>query len=101
MKLSLSDLLKKLRKYNQRNYLQFIFCMTFSVLLVTSYAVMLYSTIVQQTLPVGGDSRKQVMMIFAIAIAGCLIFIMYAANLFLKYKSRETGVFLALSLIHI
>lgn len=96
MKLSLSDLLKKLRKYNQRNYLQFIFCMTFSVLLITSYAVMLYSTIVQQTLPVGGDSRKQVMMIFAIAIAGCLIFIMYAANLFLKYKSRETGVFLAL-----
>lgn len=96
MKLSMSDLLKKLRKYNQRNYLQFIFCMTFSVLLITSYAVMLYSTIVQQTLPVGGDSRKQVMMIFAIAIVGCLIFIMYAANLFLKYKSRETGVFLAL-----
>ncbi|MBO0453356.1 FtsX-like permease family protein [Candidatus Enterococcus murrayae] len=96
MKLSMSDLLKKLRKYNQRNYLQFIFCMTFSVLLITSYAVMLYSTIVQQTLPVGGDSRKQVMMIFAIAIIGCLIFIMYAANLFLKYKSRETGVFLAL-----
>lgn len=96
MKLSMSDLLKKLRKYNQRNYLQFVFCMTFSVLLITSYAVMLYSTIVQQTLPVGGDSRKQVMMIFAIAIIGCLIFIMYAASLFLKYKSRETGVFLAL-----
>lgn len=96
MKLSMSDLLKKLRKYNQRNYLQFVFCMTFSVLLITSYAVMLYSTIVQQTLPIGGDSRKQVMMIFAIAIIGCLIFIMYAASLFLKYKSRETGVFLAL-----
>lgn len=96
MKLSMSDLLKKLRKYNQRNYLQFIFCMTFSVLLITSYAVMLYSTIVQQTLPVGGDSRKQVLMIFAIAIIGCLIFILYAASLFLKYKSRETGVFLAL-----
>lgn len=96
MKLSMSDLLKKLRKYNQRNYLQFVFCMTFSVLLITSYAVMLYSTIVQQTLPVGGDSRKQVLMIFAIAIIGCLIFIMYAASLFLKYKSRETGVFLAL-----
>lgn len=96
MKLSMSDLLKKLRKYNQRNYLQFIFCMTFSVLLITSYAVMLYSTIVQQTLPIGGDSRKQVMMIFTIAIVGCLIFILYAANLFFKYKSRETGVFLAL-----
>ncbi|MDT2600859.1 ABC transporter permease [Enterococcus hulanensis] len=96
MKLSMSDLLKKLRKYNQRNYLQFVFCMTFSVLLITSYAVMLYSTLVQQTLPVGGDSRKQVMMIFAIALAGCLIFIVYSAGLFLKYKSRETGVFLAL-----
>ncbi|OTO67703.1 MULTISPECIES: ABC transporter permease [unclassified Enterococcus] len=96
MKLSLSDLLKKLRKYNQQQYLQFTFCMTFSVLLITSYAVMLYSTIVQQTLPIGGDSRKQVMMIFAIALAGCFIFILYAASLFLKYKSRETGVFLAL-----
>ena len=89
MKLSMSDLLKKLRKYNQRNYLQFVFCMTFSVLLITSYAVMLYSTLVQQTLPVGGDSRKQVMMIFAIALAGCLIFIVYSCLLYTSPSPRD------------
>ncbi|GCF93996.1 ABC transporter permease [Enterococcus florum] len=96
MKLTMPSLLKKLRKYNFRQYAQFLFCVTFSVLLVTSYAVMLYSTLVQRTFPEGGDSRKQIWMIFAVALLGCLIFIMYSTSLFLKYKSRETGVFLAL-----
>ena len=39
---------------------------------------------------------KQVMMVFCIAILGCLVFTVYAAMLFFRYKSREIGVFLAL-----
>ena len=41
-------------------------------------------------------TTKQVMMVFCIAILGCLVFTVYAAMLFFRYKSRETGVFLAL-----
>ena len=59
---------------------------------------MMYSPTVQNTLPQGGDSRKQVMMIFILAVIGCAAFSVYASGLFFRYKSRETGVFLALGL---
>ena len=35
-------------------------------------------------------------MIFAVAIIGCTIFTIYAARLFLRYRSREIGIFMAL-----
>jgi len=86
----------KLRKHNQANYRQFKFCISFSVLLISSYLMMLFSPLVQNTLPVGGDSRKQIYMIFGIAAVGCIIFVLYTTGLFYRYKSRELGVFLAL-----
>lgn len=87
---------KKLRTGGKGAYRQFCFCIGFAVLLITSYLMMLMSPLIQETLPEGGDSRKQVYMVFALAAAGCIIFAVYAAKLFLRYKSREAGVFLAL-----
>lgn len=86
----------KLRKKNKGNYRQFQFCICFAVMLISSFLIMIFSPLIQNTLPVGGDSRKQIYMIFAIAAAGCTIFIVYATGLFYRYKSREIGVFLAL-----
>ncbi len=94
--MTLNDLWSKLRKHNKGQYRQFRFCVGFAVMLITSYLMMLQSPLIQNTLPDGGDSRKQVYMIFVLAAVGCLIFIAYAAGLFLRYKSREIGVFLAL-----
>lgn len=94
--MTLNKIWKKLRKNNKDSYRQFCFCIGFAVLLITSYLMVLLSPMIQETLPQGGDSRKQVYMIFALAAAGCLIFITYAAGLFLRCKSREVGVFLAL-----
>ncbi len=86
----------KLRKKNKEHYRQFYFCVWFAVMLIGSYLMMLCSPLVSETLPVGGDSRKQVYMIFCVAAVGCIIFVVYATGLFLRYKSREVGVFLAL-----
>lgn len=86
----------KLRKYNKANYRQFKFCIGFSVMLISSYLMMLFSPLVQNTLPIGGDSRKMIYMIFGIAAAGCVMFVLYTTGLFFRYKSRELGVFLAL-----
>jgi predicted lysophospholipase L1 biosynthesis ABC-type transport system permease subunit len=36
------------------------------------------------------------MMVFVLAVIGCAVFTTYAAGLFFRQKSRETGVFLAL-----
>ena len=66
------------------------------MLLITAYVCMMRSPTILSVLPEGGDSRKQVMMIFALAVIGCAVFTTYAAGLFFRQKSRETGVFLAL-----
>ncbi|BCN29105.1 FtsX-like permease family protein [Anaeromicropila herbilytica] len=89
---------EKLRKKNREPYQQFEFCVGFAVMLISSYLIMLYSPLIQRTLPEGGDSRMQVSMIFVVAAAGCVIFVIYAAGMFLRYKSKEVGVFLALGM---
>ena len=71
-------------------------CGFFSVLLITAYVCMMRSPPSSPVLPEGGDSRKQVMMVFVLAVIGCAVFTAYAAGLFFRQKSGETGVFLAL-----
>lgn len=85
-----------LRRKNKGQYVLLAGCCFFSVLLITAYACMMRAPTILSVLPEGGDSRKQVMMIFVLAVVGCAIFTTYAAGLFFRQKSRETGVFLAL-----
>lgn len=70
--------------------------MTFAVLLVSSLLMMVCSPLIQDSLPAGGDSGKQIYLICGVALSGCIIFAAYAARLFLRYKSREIGIFMAL-----
>lgn len=92
----MNNITSKLRKKNKNYYTMLVFCTILSVVLVTSYSLMFFSPTVENVLPQGGDSRKQGLMIFAIAIAGCAVFSTYASTLFFRYKSREFGIFMAL-----
>lgn len=94
--MSFSALYSKLRKKNIGQYTLLSCCCFFSVMLITSYIFMMRSPTILDVLPEGGDSRKQVMMIFVLAVIGCAVFTTYAAGLFFRQKSKETGVFLAL-----
>ena len=94
--MTLSKIFAKLRKYNKKNYYQLKFCIAFAVMLIASFISMVLNPAIQNARPSGGDSRRMVYMIFAVAIIGCTIFIVYATRLFLRYRSREIGVFLAL-----
>lgn len=94
--MTLSKIFAKLRKYNKKNYYQLKFCIAFAVMLIASFISMVLNPAIQNALPSGGDSRRMVYMIFVVAIIGCTIFIVYATRLFLRYRSREIGVFLAL-----
>lgn len=94
--MTLNNIFAKLQKYNKKNYHQLKFCITFAVMLIASFISMVLNPAIQNVLPVGGDSRKEVYLIFAVAVVGCFVFIVYAAQLFLRYRSREIGVFLAL-----
>lgn len=87
---------KTLRQANRKNYWLLAGCCFFSVLLITAYVTMMYSPTILTVLPEGGDSRRQAMMIFVLAILGCAVFTCYAAGLFFRSKSKDTGLFLAL-----
>ena len=41
--------------------------------------------------PEGGDSRKQMTMIFVLAVLGCGVFTTYASGLFFRHKSRDVA----------
>lgn len=86
----------KLRQKGKEQYLLLSGCLFFSNLLITAFCLMMYSPTVLNTLPEGGDSRKQVMMIFILVVIGCAAFSVYAAGLFFRHKSREIGIFMAL-----
>lgn len=94
--MTLNSIFRKLRKVDRKQYRQFEGCLIFANALVSSFFAVLFSNFIQSILPEGGDSRKQIYLIFALAVIGCYIFVLYAAGLFLRQKSRQIGIFLAL-----
>ncbi len=94
--MTMREVQKKLRKNNSKNYALYTFCTFISLMLITAYSAMMFSPTVLKVLPEGGDSRKQVMAIFALACVGCVVFTIYAAGLFFRKKSKEIGTMMAL-----
>lgn len=93
---TLGQIYSTLRRKNRKNYALLMGCNLFSVMLITAYVSMMRAPTILAILPEGGDSRKQVMMIFVLAVIGCGVFTSYASSLFFRFKSRETGVLMAL-----
>ena len=77
-----SEVYAALRRQNRGRYGLLAGCCFFSVLLITAYACMMRAPTILTILPEGGDSRKQVMMVFVLAVLGCAVFTTYAAGLF-------------------
>ena len=75
-----SQVYAALRRKNKGQYALLAGCSFFSVLLITAYACMMRSPTILTVLPEGGDSRKQVMMVFVLAVIGCAVFTTYAAG---------------------
>lgn len=94
--MTFSETYALLRRKSRKQYFLLTGCCFFSVLLITAYVCMMRSPTILTVLPEGGDSRKQVMMVFALTVIGCGVFTAYASGLFFRQKSRETGIFLAL-----
>lgn len=86
----------KLQKTPPQQALLYLFCNFISLMLITAYAAMMFSPTVLLVLPEGGDSRKQMTMIFVLALFGCVIFTIYASNLFFRKKARQLGILMAL-----
>ena len=63
-----SQVYARLRRKNRGQYALLALCCFFSVLLITAYVCMMRSPTILTILPEGGDSRKQVMMVFVLAV---------------------------------
>ena len=63
-----SQVYAALRQKNRGQYALLAGCNFFSVLLITAYACMMRAPSILSVLPEGGDSRKQVMMVFILAV---------------------------------
>ncbi len=93
---TIKDLEKKLRAQDYRQAKLYLFCNFISLMLITAYAAMMLSPTILHVLPEGGDSRKQMTAIFVLTLVGCLVFTVYATNLFFRQKSKQIGVLMAI-----
>ena len=94
--MTMQKLEQKLQKADRKQAGLYLLCNFIALMLISAYSAMMFSPTVLTILPEGGDSRKQIVAIFILALFGCVIFPVYAASLFFRKKSRKLGILLAL-----
>lgn len=87
---------QKLQYAGRKNAKLYLFCNFMALLIVSAYAALMFSPTIQTVFPPGGDSRKQMNMIFVMTLLGCVVFTLYATGLFFRHKSRQLGILMAL-----
>ena len=93
---SMQRLEQKLQHADRKQACLYLFCNFMALMIISAYAGMMFSPTVQTAFPTGGNSRKQMNMIFILTLLGCVIFTIYAASLFFRHKSRQLGILMAL-----
>lgn len=98
MGMTLNDISRKLFKNNRKQYGLFFFSIAFSVAMTGAYGVLQYSPTVTNVLVDGGSTQTISQAMFFGSMLGIIVFLVYADSIFLKYKSREIGIFLSLGI---
>lgn len=96
--MTLNDVSRKLFKNNRKQYGLFFFSIIFSVAMTGAYGVLQYSPTVTNVLVDGGSTQTISQAMFFGSMLGIIVFLVYADSIFLKYKSREIGIFLSLGI---
>ena len=87
---------QKLQRADRKQSRLYLFCNFMALMIISAYSALMLSPTVQKVFPEGGDSRKQMYMIFVMTLLGCVVFTIYALGLFFRHKSRQLGVLMAL-----
>lgn len=98
MGMTLNDISRKLLKNNRKQYRLFFFSIAFSIAMTGAYGVLQYSPTVTNVLVDGGSTQTISQAMFFGSMLGIVVFLVYTDSIFLKYKSREIGVFLSLGI---
>lgn len=94
--MNMKDIEQKLRHADYKQAKLYLFCNFIALMIITAYALLMKSPTILTILPEGGDSRRQMYMIFFLTLFGCVVFTIYAASLFFRKKSRQLGILMAL-----
>lgn len=98
MGMTLNVISRKLFKNNWKQYGLFFFSIAFSIAMTGAYGVLQYSPTVTNVLVDGGSTQTISQAMFFGSMLGIIVFLVYADSIFLKYKSREIGIFLSLGI---
>ena len=93
---TMNELEARLRRTDRKQAGLYLFCNFISLMLMTAYSALMFSPTVLNIFPEGGDSLRQLYMIFIMTLFGCTVFTVYAASLFFRKKSRQLGILMAL-----
>lgn len=96
--MNLNDITKKLVRNNFKEYGLLIFCVAFTVCMTTTMGMIQFSPSVTNVLVPGGSSQMTALTLYGIMMIGCTAFIIFAQGLFMRYKSKEIGVFISLGI---
>ena len=94
--MNMKDIERKLRHVGYKQAKLYFFCNLIALMIITAYILLMKSPTILTILPEGGDSRRQMYMIFALTLFGCVVFTIYAASLFFRKKTRQIGILMAL-----
>lgn len=96
LSMNMKDIEQKLRHASYKQAKLYFFCNFIALMIITAYSLLMKSPTILTILPEGGDSRRQMYMIFALTLFGCVVFTIYAASLFFRKKTRQIGILMAL-----
>lgn len=94
--INMKQMERKLQRADRKQSRLYLFCNFMALMIISAYAALMLSPTVQKVFPKGGDSAKQMHMIFVMTLAGCVIFTIYALGLFFRHKSGQLGILMAL-----
>ncbi len=94
--MNLRQMERKLQAADRKQSRLYLFCNFMALMIISAYAALMLSPTLQEVFPEGGDSRKQMYMIFVMTLAGCVVFTIYALGLFFRHKSGQLGILMAL-----
>lgn len=96
--MTLNEISLKLFKNNRKQYGMYFLSIVFSLAMIGAYGVLQYSPTVTNVLIDGGSTQTISQAMYFGSMLGIVVFLIYADSLFLKYKSREIGIFLSLGI---
>ncbi len=87
--MNMKNIEQKLRHADYKQAKLYFFCNFIALMIITAYALLMKSPTILTILPEGGDSRRQMYMIFVLTLFGCVIFTIYAASLFFRKNTAD------------